>query len=121
MDPRENKIDYIEFPAGGKALAAAKAFYSNVFGWTYQEWGPDYCDTKSSGVSSGLNADKSHAPKAPLPVIFVSNLETVREKVVSAGGNITRDIFPFPGGRRFHYADPAGNELAVWSDTGTTH
>jgi predicted enzyme related to lactoylglutathione lyase len=113
---RTNRIDYIEFPAkSAKALEAAKAFYTKVFGWTYQAWGDRYADTKSSGVSSGMNAHSERSP-APLPVIYSSDLERTRAAVLKAGGRIIKPIFPFPGGRRFHYRDPAGNELAVWSD-----
>lgn len=114
---RENQIDYVELPAASKeALAATKQFYGNVFGWTYQSWGDDYSDTKDSGIGSGINASSDHPISKPLIVLFSPDLEAVREKIIKAGGKISRDIFAFPGGRRFHYVDPAGNELGVWSD-----
>jgi len=114
---RENRIDYIEFPAASiKSHDATKQFYSEVFGWTYQSWGDDYSDTKDSGIGSGINGSGEHRTARPLVVLFSSNLELVRERVLKAGGKITRDIFAFPGGRRFHYLDPSGNELGVWSD-----
>lgn len=114
---RNNQIDFVEFPASTVAtLERAKAFYTAVFGWSYESWGEDYVDTKDSGVGSGLNADAAHKPKHPLVVIYTSDLAAAHERVVAAKGKITRDIFSFPGGRRFHFQDPAGNELAVWSD-----
>jgi len=113
----ENQIDYIEFPTtSNAALAATKKFYGEVFGWTYQDWGPDYSDTKSSGIASGINGSQEHRAAKPLAIIFSSDLESARARVVKAGGNISRDIFSFPGGRRFHYVDPSGNELGVWTD-----
>ena len=112
-----NHIDYVEFPAASAAaLQATKKFYADVFGWNFQDWGEDYADTKSSGIGSGINSDPSHRPPAPLIVLFSSELEATRTKVIAAGGKITKEIFAFPGGRRFHYLDPAGNQLAVWSD-----
>jgi len=114
---RENQIDYVEFPAtSGAAMAASKKFYREVFGWAFQDWGDDYADTKDSGIGSGLNADPSHRPAAPLVVLFSADIDAARDRVKKAGGKITKDIFTFPGGRRFHYIDPAGNQLAVWSD-----
>lgn len=114
---RENQINYIEFPtASNAAHLATKQFYGDVFGWKYQTWGDDYSDTKDSGIASGINGTGEHQPAKPLVVIFASNLEAVRERVLKAGGTISADIFPFPGGRRFHYIDPSGNELGVWSD-----
>ena len=115
---KENCIDFIEFPANDiEGLAQSKRFFSEVFGWSYQDWGDDYSDTSGSGLGSGLNADPDHRPSMPLIVIYSSNLEDTRANVVAAGGKITRDIFSFPGGQRFHFKDPSGNELAAWSDT----
>jgi predicted enzyme related to lactoylglutathione lyase len=112
-----HRIDFIELPAKSTdELARAKQFFAQVFRWSYQDWGDDYADTTSSGVGSGINADPDHRPRYPLPVIYAEELEQTRRKIVAANGKITRDIFPFPGGRRFHFQDPSGNELAVWSD-----
>ena len=113
MSSNDRHIDYVELPAGD--VAASKRFYASVFGWTYQDWGDDYADTKSSGVSSGLTAVGPQAPKTPLVVIFVTDLAAAKSRVQAAGGIICRDIFDFPGGQRFHFVDPAGNELAVWA------
>jgi predicted enzyme related to lactoylglutathione lyase len=113
----ESHIDYVELPASAPgALRAAKVFYTGVFGWKYQDWGEQYADTGSSGVMSGLNGDPAQRLAAPLAVLYTEQLEKTRDKVVAAGGRISRDIFAFPGGRRFHFIDPAGNELGVWSD-----
>lgn len=115
---RHNQISFIEFPAPDiVALARSKRFFTQVFDWAYTDWGDDYADTSGSGVGSGFNADPAHRPGQPLAVVFVTDLEAARSKVVAAGGTITRGIFAFPGGRRFHFVEPGGNELAVWSDT----
>jgi len=114
---RFNCFDFIEFPAENVGcLDQAKNFYKKVFGWSYTDWGDSYSDTQSSGLSSGINADPSHRPSHPLAVIYTADLEGVQKKVIESNGEITREIFSFPGGRRFHFTDPAGNELAVWSD-----
>lgn len=114
---RHNTINYVELGAKNPVdYARAKAFYSAAFGWSYTDYGPAYCDTQSSGVGSGINGDSDHRPTSPLPVVYVEDLEAAHTRVVDAGGIVTRAIFSFPGGRRFHFADPAGNELAVWSD-----
>ncbi|TKR33351.1 VOC family protein [Luteimonas gilva] len=120
MAGRENRIDFIEFPAASETdVARASEFYRTVFGWRWQDWGDDYADTRDSGLGAGLNADPAHRPGAPLAVIYASRLEEARDKAIAAGGALIRDIFSFPGGRRFHFRDPAGNELAVWSDSET--
>jgi predicted enzyme related to lactoylglutathione lyase len=116
-DPRHNRIDYLELGAKNAGdYAKTKAFFETAFGWTWQDYGPDYCDTKSSGIGSGINGDADHRTLQPLPVIFAEDLEEAQSKVVAAGGIVTRAIFSFPGGRRVHFADPSGNELGVWSD-----
>jgi predicted enzyme related to lactoylglutathione lyase len=114
---KQNSIDFIEFPA--KTIAAldqSKNFFTEVFGWSFQDWGEDYADTTSSGLGSGFNTDPEHRPTKPLVVLFTSDLEATHAKILEAGGKVTRDIFSFPGGRRFHFKEPGGNELAVWSD-----
>jgi predicted enzyme related to lactoylglutathione lyase len=112
-----NSINFIEFPAQDvEALNAAKKFYEQVFEWSFKDWGDDYADTTSSGLDCGFNADPSHRPHQPLAVIYVTDLEAACKKVKKSGGKITKAIFSFPGGRRFHFQDPAGNELAIWSD-----
>ena len=111
----DNTITYLEFAAADREqLHAAQQFYGAVFGWQYQSWGEDYLDTGDSGVGSGLASDEPTS--APLAVVYVVDLEHMREEVERNGGVIVRDIFSFPGGRRFHFKDPAGNELAAWSE-----
>lgn len=117
MTKHANHIDFIEFPAmSSEGIESAKAFYAETFGWTFKDWGTEYADTSSSGVGSGFNADLANRPNQPLAVIYTPELEATLGKVNAAGGIITKDIFSFPGGRRFHFIDPAGNELAAWSD-----
>ena len=116
-DPRENHVDYVEFPApSAQAFASVKRFYKEVFGWTFQDWGDAYSDTKSSGITTGYSAAPEHRPSGILVVLFTTDLEAARERVVKAGGTIAKEIVSFPGGRRFEYLDPAGNRLGVWSD-----
>ena len=107
-------IVYLELPA--KDIAAEKKFFSEAFGWKWQDWGPDYADT-SAGIGAGINATSDGRSEKPLAVLKVADLEAARDRVRKAGGRITVDIFSFPGGRRFHFTDPAGNELAVLSET----
>jgi uncharacterized protein len=112
---RNNRIDYVEFSAPTpEALAGARKFYGEAFGWEYKSWGPAYADTQSSGVASGIGVSN----QAPLVVIYFADLEDARARVLAAGGVLVKDIFAFPGGRRFHFKDPAGNELAAWSEIG---
>jgi uncharacterized protein len=115
--PENNRIDLVEFPASGpEAVAAARGFYSAVFGWSFTEYGDEYVDTADSGVTAGFNGSGGDTQQgAPLAVLYVDDLEAARERVTAAGGSLRHDIYAFPGGRRFHFVDPAGNELAVWS------
>ncbi len=108
----DGKLDYLEMPGGD--LPAVKAFYAAAFNWTFTDYGPDYA-AFSEGLDGGFDADRAAAPPAPLPVLYAKDLEAIQAKVLAAGAIITRSIFEFPGGRRFHFRDPAGNELAVWS------
>jgi len=105
------KIVYLELPTDN--LATTKNFYTNLFGWTFQDYGPTYAAFSGSGAEGGFNADPAERTKAPLPVIESENLEQTEQAILKAGGKITLPIFSFPGGRRFHFTDPAGNELAV--------
>jgi predicted enzyme related to lactoylglutathione lyase len=107
------KLDYLEMPATGATLDRAKAFYSSAFGWAFTDYGPTYA-AFDEGIEGGLQADAAEAPAAPLPVLYSEELEATFAAVQGAGGVILKPIFPFPGGRRFHFRDPAGNELAVW-------
>jgi hypothetical protein len=106
------KINFIELPA--KDIAAAKTFYFEAFGFPLQDFGPTYSCTMTGDVDLGLQADKADATAHPLPVIHVDDLEATLAAVRKAGAQITKPIFSFPGGRRFHFRDPSGNELAAW-------
>ena len=106
------RINLIELAAGD--IGAAKSFYSRAFGWTLTDYGPAYSCTVMGDVDIGLQGDKAAAPRAPLAVIAVDDLEAALTAVQKAGGTITVPIFGFPGGRRFHFRDPNGNELAAW-------
>jgi len=104
------RLNYVELPV--RDIGAAKTFYEEVFGWSLTEFGPTYAATLSGDTDIGLQADASEATKAPLPVIEVDDLEAAFEAVGRAGAEIVRPIFAFPGGRRFQFLDPGGNELA---------
>lgn len=109
------RITYVELPAA--ALAASKAFYSAAFDMALTDFGPSYSCTMTAVTDLGLQGDLSCASSAPLPVILVEDLEGTFASVTAAGGQITAPIFVFPGGRRFHFRDPSGNELAAWVHT----
>ncbi len=105
------RINFVELPA--RDLVAAKAFYQSVFGWTLTDFGPSYSCTMTGDVDLGLQGDAAEATAAPLAVIAVDDLEAALADVERAGGVVTKPIFGFPGGRRFHFKDPNGLELAV--------
>jgi predicted enzyme related to lactoylglutathione lyase len=105
------RINFVELPA--KNLPAAKKFYASVFGWALTDFGPSYSCTMTGDVDLGLQGDLTEAPRAPLPVVMVANLEAAQAAVEHAGGRIVKPIFSFPGGRRFQFTDPNGLELAV--------
>ena len=111
------KTNYVEFPADD--LAAVKAFFSQVFGWKFTDYGPEYCAFNNAGLDGGFykaELASSSQTGAALVVFYSEDLATSEAKISSAGGSIVKPIFSFPGGRRFHFADPCGNEYAVWSD-----
>ena len=105
------RINFVELPA--RDLAASKTFYGTVFGWDLTDFGPSYACTMTGDVDLGLQGDASEATGAPLAVIAVDDLEAALAAVEAAGGTVTKPIFAFPGGRRFHFTDPSGLELAV--------
>jgi predicted enzyme related to lactoylglutathione lyase len=109
------RIDYVELPSA-TAHELTRAFYARAFGWGFTDYGPDYAATTTGDVDLGLQGDPSGALAAPLPVIRVDDLEAAFDSVTKAGGTIARPIYSFPGGRRFHFIDPGGSELAVWSE-----
>ena len=111
----DGKIDYVEFFAGD--MARTQEFYKQAFGWSYQDYGPDYQAFKE-GLDGGFYTEATKPKAPPLVILYAKDLEAALARVQAAGGEITQPIFEFPGGRRFHFRDPAGNELAVWSDAG---
>jgi len=114
--PNHHKINYIEFPA--RDLTATKTFFNKAFGWEFQDYGPDYCAFTGQGTDGGFyKSDLISATStgAALVVLSSDNLEASEAAVKAAGGKIIKEIFSFPGGRRFHFTEPSGNELAVWS------
>ena len=106
------RLDYVELP--GTDLAATRSFYEQAFGWTMTQFAPTYAATMTGDTDIGIQASPPDRPAAPLPVIQVKKLEAYLTAVEAAGGRIVKPITAFPGGRRFHFADPSGNELAVW-------
>jgi predicted enzyme related to lactoylglutathione lyase len=105
------RLNYVELPVGD--VAAARAFYEAAFGWGLTGFGPTYAATTSGDTDIGLQGDPAEASRAPLPVIDVPDLAAALAAVEAAGGHIVRPVFAFPGGRRFHFRDPSGNELAA--------
>lgn len=112
---RDRRIDYIELPATD--LPATKRFYVDVFGWKFTDYGPDYTSFEDGRLAGGFTKEGRVAKGGALVVMYADKLEALDAKVRQAGGTITKPIFSFPGGRRFHFTDPSGNELAVWSET----
>lgn len=114
---RHNKINYIEFAAND--LEKTKDFFNQVFGWEFTDYGPEYAAYEGRGFDCGFfksDLSSSAANGGALPVFFSENLEETERKIINAGGSIIKEIFSFPGGRRFQFTEPSGNELGVWSD-----
>ena len=114
---KHEKINYVEFPA--RDLGATKQFFQKAFGWTFVDYGPDYASFAGEGLDggffkSGLAARTREG--SALIVFYSENIEATLAKVVATGGEVIKPIFTFPGGRRFHFAEPSGNEFAVWSE-----
>jgi D-aminopeptidase len=116
QEEHDKRVDYVEIPVTD--MAAAKAFYGAVFGWKMQDWGPDYASFEDGRLAGGFRLEEKVSRGGPLIVMYAVDLEEVEAGVRSNGGSIVQEIFSFPGGHRFHFTDPSGNELAVWSDQG---
>ena len=114
MSNTDNHINYIELRA--KDLEKIKDFYTKAFGWRFTDYGPTYTAFSNSGLEGGFEKTEAEIVNGALVVLYHKNLDLVKNKIIESGGRISKDIFSFPGGRRFHFVDPAGNELAVWSD-----
>jgi len=116
MDHHE-KINYVEYPA--RDILATKAFFIKAFGWTFEDYGSEYTSFSDSGMAGGFYKSELSARVeigSALVVLYSNDLESTYSKVVDAGGVILKQIFSFPGGRRFHFSEPSGNELAVWTE-----
>lgn len=111
------KINYVEIPA--KNIEQTKSFFAKAFGWSFIDYGPDYVAIQGAGLDGGFYKSDDVATVADgsvLVVLYSSDLENTLQIVEALGANIIRPVFDFPGGKRFHFADPNGNEFAVWSD-----
>lgn len=110
---KHEQIQYLEFLSAD--IKQVKKFYTEVFGWTFTDYGPEYSAFDGDYVDGGFTLGKP-VKGSILVVIYSEDIETTKQKVIKAGGIIVKDIFSFPGGRRFHFTDPDGNEIAVWSE-----
>lgn len=116
MSEKTARVDYIEFNVSN--IAASKNFYASAFGWTFTDYGPDYTEFNDGRLKGGFSFSETiSANGGPLVILFAEDLEACQQKVEAAGGMIVKAIFEFPGGRRFHFTDPDGYELSVWSDS----
>lgn len=110
----DRRVDYVEFPAVD--IEKTKSFYSGVFGWQFTDFGPSYTSFSDGRLNGGFTTEAQVSSVGTLIVLYAVDLEAIEASVREHGGTIVKDIFQFPGGRRFHFADPSGNELAVWSE-----
>ena len=117
MTKAHEKLNYVEFAA--RDLAATKASFATAFGWQFADYAPDYCAFEGEGLDGGFyRADLSNqsAQGGALLVFYSADIEATQAKVIQHGGTLNRPLFDFPGGRRFHFVEPSGNEFAVWSE-----
>jgi predicted enzyme related to lactoylglutathione lyase len=120
MASTHHAIDYVEFSV--RDLRAAKRFYAAAFGWQFNDYSPEYAGIKGEkGEVGGLHQTAEARTGGPLVILYSRDLEKTVEAVRKAGGKIVREPFAFPGGRRFQFTDPSGNELGVWSEGGASH
>jgi predicted enzyme related to lactoylglutathione lyase len=110
----DRRVDYVEFVATD--IERAKSFYTSVFGWSFTDYGPEYTSFHDGRLAGGFRSGSEVVRGGPLVVLYATDLEEVEAEVKKQGGTIVTETFEFPGGRRFHFSDPSGNELAVWSD-----
>ena len=115
MDMKNSHINYVEFKA--KDLEKIKEFYTASFEWIFTDYGPTYAAFSNSGLEGGFEKTDTASVNGALVVLYHKNLDLIKNRIIKAGGKITKDFFSFPGGRRFHFTDPSENELAVWSDS----
>ena len=110
----DRRVDYVEFATTD--IEATKRFYSGVFDWKFTDYGPDYTSFTDGRLAGGFRAAADVRAGGPLVVLYATDLAAIEARITESGGRIVRETFEFPGGRRFHFTDPGGNELAVWSD-----
>lgn len=112
---KHHHFNYVEFPATD--LAEMKRFYGAAFGWSFQDWGDAYVSIHDAGVDGGFDASGSRNPtdRGALVILYSDDLEASEKAVTDAGGKISMPAIDFPGGRRFHFTDPSGNELGIWT------
>lgn len=115
------RIDYVEFSV--RDIARSRDFYRNAFGWSFKDYGPNYCEFSDGRLTGGFalgdiadSDDEKVRSGGPLVILYASDLEETQHRLENAGAKIVKPTYSFPGGRRFHFADPDGYELAVWSD-----
>lgn len=113
MRGNDRQIDNIEFNVAD--IARSKAFYGQVFGWTFTDFGPSYTEFRDGRLTGGFTTGEPVRPGGPLVILYADDLAEAQRRVEAAQGRISRAVFAFPGGRRFHFIDPDGYELAVWS------
>jgi len=118
---KNNRIDYVEFNV--KDISRSRSFYGEAFGWVFKDYGPGYCEFSDGRLTGGfalLGRDAPAGPAGrgggPLVILFAKDLAETQRRIEQAGGKIVQAAYSFPGGRRFHFADPDGYQLAVWSD-----
>jgi predicted enzyme related to lactoylglutathione lyase len=114
MEVTNNHINYVEFKA--KDLEQIKKFYNQTFSWSFKNHGEEYVSFSDSGLRGGFEKSDNVVVNGAIVVLYHEDIEGIKAKITANGGSISKEIFTFPGGRRFHFKDPAGNELAVWSD-----
>jgi hypothetical protein len=114
QEEQDRHVDYIEFLTTN--IEETKRFYLEVFGWEFTDYGPDYTSYTDGRLAGGFSVAPEVSAGGPLVVLYSTNLEQIEAQITKSGGQIVRETFEFPGGRRFHFTDPSGNELAVWSD-----
>ena len=115
MNALNNHINYIEFKSTN--LEDTKSFYSKAFGWTFTDYGPNYTAFENAGMQGGFEITDKPVYNGVLVVLLHNNLEEIKQRILDLGGKLSVDIFAFPGGKRFQFLDPSGNELAVWCET----
>jgi uncharacterized protein len=107
------RIDYVELDVAD--VARAKRFYGDAFGWSFKDYGSDYCEFRDGRLTGGFAKGEARGAGGPLVILYANDLEAVQRRIEAAGGRIVKPAYAFPGGRRFHFADPDGYQFAVWT------